>query len=474
MMHNKQLHLISLLSGPILFATMLLLPLWTFEIRGALGLLLWMAAWWILRPVHMGVTAFLPLPILALFNIAPMEQILPSYADNIVILLLGASILTVTWMRWGLDKRLALLFLFRGGVNVKSQIFFWFVLSIMMSAVLPNTVVAATLIPIAVAMLGYLNISGAKIETSEFATGILLAIAWGTSVGGIGTPLGGAMNLLTMRLVEETVSGHEFMFWVWVTRMFPLMLLSSAVLLTYLLSFPFEINKVDKGAAYIKQSYLELGPITKEEKVCLYLFSITVVFTFLRPFYISILPLLHPAYIFLLAGIICFAITVRGKPLLTWQYAQPKIMWGLIYLFAGGIALGKIIDLSGAGLLFGNYMSIYVTSQLLGLAVFGSVAILLTNITSNTAACAIVIPIVISTSQSLGVNPIPFIYIAAAAANAGFILPSSSGGPALAAGYGVNVKKMALRGILAMLMTLIILCIAGYFISSIWERFWIV
>ncbi len=464
--------LFSILSGPLLFVIMIMLPVWNYDIRGAVGLLLWMASWWILRPVHMGVTSFLPLPIIAIFNFVPLEEVLPSYANNIVILLLGASILTVSWRRWGLDKRLALLFLNKGGKNVKSQVFFWFALSILMSMILPNTVVAATLFPIAIAMLGFLDIKDDILTTSEFATGILLAIAWGTSVGGIGTPLGGAMNLLTMKLVEDTVTGSEFMFWVWVSRMLPIMLVVSIAILIYLLSFPFEIKRVEKGTKYIKQSYQEIGPITHQEKLCLILFCGTIVLTFLRPFYVDLFPSLHPAFIFILAGIVSFAIPVKGDMLLTWNYAQPRIMWGLIYLFAGGIALGRVIDLSGAGLLFGNVMSQYVTNLPLGLIVFGVIAILLTNVTSNTASCAIIIPIVISTSQNLGINPIPFVYAAAAAANAGFILPSSSGGPALAAGHGVNVKLMATRGVLAMTITLITIFIISYFISLYWPDFW--
>ena len=58
-----------LLAGPLVFAVLLLIPLGglAFETRGAMGLLVWMAWWWITRPVHLAVTGLLPLPIAAVF-----------------------------------------------------------------------------------------------------------------------------------------------------------------------------------------------------------------------------------------------------------------------------------------------------------------------------------------------------------------------------------------------------------------------
>jgi sodium-dependent dicarboxylate transporter 2/3/5 len=95
----------------------------------------------------------------------------------------------------------------------------------------------------------------------------------------------------------------------------------------------------------------------------------------------------------------------------------------------------------------------------------------LTQITSNTAAVAIVVPITISTFQSLGLNPIPMVYIVAAAGNYGLMLPSSSGGPAIAAGYGVNLKTMFGWGLPLTALILIALVIGGYLLATFWPAF---
>jgi sodium-dependent dicarboxylate transporter 2/3/5 len=95
----------------------------------------------------------------------------------------------------------------------------------------------------------------------------------------------------------------------------------------------------------------------------------------------------------------------------------------------------------------------------------------LTQVTSNTAAIAIVVPVTISTFQSLDLNPVPFVYIVAAIGNCGFVLPSSSGGPAVAAGYGANLRTMAVMGLLAALAVLATLLAVGYALARWWPAF---
>jgi sodium-dependent dicarboxylate transporter 2/3/5 len=172
------------------------------------------------------------------------------------------------------------------------------------------------------------------------------------------------------------------------------------------------------------------------------------------------------------AGLLAFVVRHRGEPLLTWEYAEPRMIWGLIYLFAGGTALGEILSRTGAAK--------FLADQLLTLAdgggpttvgVFVLAAIALTQITSNTAAAAIAVPITIGTFQSLGQDPTAMVYLVTAAANYGLMLPSSSGGCAVAAGYGVDLKLMASAGLKLTLLILATLVIAGYVLVTFWPGF---
>src|SRR5699024_1951046 len=121
-----------------------------FSARAAIGTVCWMAAWWITGPVDFAVTAFLPIAVNAIFSMVDMNAVISNYASETILLLLGASILTISWEETGLDKRIAASFLALIGSSMKSQIVFWYLLSAVLSAFLPNAVVTATVTPIAV------------------------------------------------------------------------------------------------------------------------------------------------------------------------------------------------------------------------------------------------------------------------------------------------------------------------------------
>jgi solute carrier family 13 (sodium-dependent dicarboxylate transporter), member 2/3/5 len=158
--------------------------------------------------------------------------------------------------------------------------------------------------------------------------------------------------------------------------------------------------------------------------------------------------------------------------LLKWDYAQTHMAWGLFYLFAGGAALGEILSRTGAAQSVADMLVPFAgAGGFRPVLVFSLMTMIITQITSNTAAIAIMVPITISTFQSLGVNPVPMVYIVAVAGNCGLMLPTSAGGPAVAAGYGVNLKTMFSRGLwLAALLWCAIVAV-GYVLATYWPGF---
>jgi len=460
-------------AGPIVFALLLLMPLGglPFETRGAMGLLVWMAWWWITRPVHLAVTGLLPLPVAAVFGLAPMGEVATSYSQDTILLLLGANILTSVWTRWGLDRRIGLASLLGVGTDTRRQILVWFLVSAALSGVLPNTIVAATMIPIVVAMLRSIGIE--DLWNSRVGTALVLAVAWGTSAGGAATPLGGAPNLLTVGFIEESVTGQEFFFLTWVMRLAPVTVVIVLVMFLFMrFAMQPEVATLPGSKDYFREELQALGPMKTQEKWGLALFAVAAALAFGRPLYAELVPSLTPAFAFVAMAVASFAIRTRQGPLITWDYAQANMYWGLFYLFAGGIALGRILSGSGAAEAFANALVPYAGSGgFTAVLVFSLLTMLLTQVTSNTAAIAIVVPITISTFQSLDLNPIPFVYIVTVIGNCGFILPSSAGGPAVAAGYGVNLQTMAVKGLIASLLVLVTLVVLGYALARWWPAF---
>lgn len=463
-----------LFSGPLVYIAIVMAPFEGVDpsARSGIGLVIWMALWWITTPVPISVTAFVPLVVGSITPYVAVEDVLRFYASPIVILLIGANMITVAWASSGLDKRIALFVLSKFGTTVKYQIIIWFILSIFLTMFLPNTVVATAFVPIVLSMLRYVGIDKDQLSTNQIATGFLLAIAWGTSIGGFGSPLGGAMNLVTINLIQDLVTGEEFMFFAWVVRMFPLLILLSIPILIYLFSFPYETNVLEGSKDYYSKAYSNLSTFSQGEKWSLIIFVLAIVTVFMRPLYAELIPQLEPAYVFLVFGLATFVAPAgKNKRLLTWEYAESRMMWGLFYLFAGGIALGNYIGLSGADELLVRILSPAIGGGgLLTVAVFGALALLLSNVSSNTAACAVVIPLVIHSTQAMGINPIPYAYIATVAANAGLILPTSAG-RAVAVGYGLNSRIMASRGLFLSGFLYAILVLFGFLFLKYWPTF---
>ncbi len=462
---------IKLLLGPILFfGSVFLIPssLLAYPIRGALGTFMWMSLWWALTPVNIAVTAFLPIVINAVFGFIPMGDILPQYAAELVILLMGSSMITATWEATGLNDRVALSALSIIGPSLKQQIAVWFIVSTVMSIFLPNVVVAAALTPIAVSMLQYVGKD--DVSKSTAAANILVAIAWGAGLGGFGSPIGGGMNLVAIGYIEE-LTGTEFMYMDWVFKMMPMLIVISGVTILYMLSLKSEITSLPGTREYFREEFKKMGSMSREEKISAILFVVPILLAFGRPLYSHLLPAFKPPFAFMTFGILSFMMPGKmdGK-LITWKYAQSKMTWGLFYMLAGGFALGTFITSSGAAdVVSAAITNVNLSGGLGTVALFILLGMFLSNVSSNTAACAISIPIIISITNAIGVNPIPYIYITSVAANCAYVLPTST--RALPVAYGVKTDYLMQKGFVAILINFVIVLALGYLFLNYWPYY---
>jgi solute carrier family 13 (sodium-dependent dicarboxylate transporter), member 2/3/5 len=465
--------LLPLVAGPLIFCAFAWMPVASppYPVRCGLGLLIWMATWWLARPVHLAVTGLLPLAVAALFGFVRMGEILPAYADELIILLVGANILTTAWARWGLDRRIALVSLAACGSGARRQLIAWFLVSVLLATILPRVVVAATMMPIVIAMLTFIGVT--DLWTSRLGTSLVLAVAWGSSLGGFLTPLGGAPNLLAMKFVQDSITHHEFLFTTWIGRLAPLTIAVVLATLAFILvAFDSEIDRADRGRTYFLQELRALGRMTMAERWALLLFVAATVLAFTRGFYGGNLPAFTPAFAFLAFGLLTFAVRLDKEPLLTWDFAQSRMMWGLFYVFAGGNALGAVLNTTGTAQYLARPIAASAGSgHLAATVVFGLLTIAVAQIISNVATVAIMVPIAVSAFQGAGVNPIPYIYVIIAASHCGFMLPSSAGSSALAAGYGVNLRTMFVAGLGAAIVCLIVIVVVSLISMRVWPGF---
>ena len=470
-MKNKKRLILTLLGPALFLLCYLLLPADALGGRaacGAVGIVAWMALWWITGAVDFAVTAFLPIAVNAVFQITDMATVIANYASETILLLLGASILTASWEETGLDRRIAAKFLSLVGSKVRHQVIFWFILCTILSAVLPNAVVCAAMTPIAVSMLRYIGEN--DISKSRIGSLLLLTIAYAAGVGGLASPLGGAMNLVTVDYLEQ-VTGEEFMYIEWVIRFLPIMLV---LVVSNILMLLIGVKKTDElggSKEYFKEQYNAMPKMTSEEGWSLALFLIATVLSFTRQFYQTLLPGLKPAYVFIICAILSFFITKKdGTRLMQWKSTQKKIVWDLIYVFAGGLALGTMINGSGAAKALGDMVaSMDFSVEFLLVFAIITLTLLLSDVTSNTATAAVAMPIVISIVSGLKLDPIPYIYIASIGVNLSYMLPTSI--RAIPVGYGLEPKYMLKKGVPITIVVIILMSVLSYGMLKLWPAF---
>ncbi|MBE5916225.1 MAG: SLC13 family permease [Pseudobutyrivibrio ruminis] len=456
--------IINLIVGPLLFGLFAVgfgkTGIVDYTAAKGIGTALWMIYWWVTRPVDITVTALLPGVINAIFDIVPMENVISQYASSSIILIFGSCLLTAPWSEIGLDKRISLKALSLIGPSMKSQITVWLLAAVILSNMMPNVVVVAIFTPIAVSMLAAAGYS--DIKKCEAATPILCAIAWGSQVGGAGTPLGGAMNITAISFIED-YTGQEFMYVDWLKNMLPYTIIATAVVLVTMLLKPMKTTTLSGTKEYFEKCYADLGPMKKDEKISLALFIAAMLGSFVRPLYADILPGLVPAYLFLILGFVNFIIISAEKKemLLTWDRAQQEVMWGMLLLFAGGLALGQILTGSGANDTLANLISsAHLTGGLGTVVIFAIFACIVSEMTNSTVSAAVTLPIVIGVTSKLGLNPLPYVFATAMAMNYESLLPVSV--RAISVSYGLDPAKLMKEGIVVTFFRMVVAILVGY------------
>lgn len=436
-----------------------------------LGITLWMAIWWVSEAIPIGVTALLPIVLFPLTGSMELSTTTASFGHKYIFLYMGGFMLAIAIEKWNLHRRIALNVIKMIGTNISKIILGFMVATAFLSMWISNTATAVMMLPIAMSIVAQLKDNPATREDENLIFGkvLMLGIAYSASIGGIATLIGTPPNLVFAGYMEE-VYGIEITFWQWAKWGIPITVPLLFVSWFYLtrISFKFKQKEFPGGKEEIDKLLHQLGPMKREEKIISVIFILTTLAWIGRSFLLeAFIPAIDDTIIAMCAGLVLFTIpSTDGKgPLIGWEDAV-KLPWGIILLFGGGMALASGLESTGLATWLGNQMSLLQGLSLIVLiAVIIAAVNFLTEITSNLATTAMLLPVLAPIALGLEIHPYMLTVATTVAASCAFMLPVATPPNAVVFGAGyLKISDMVRTGIWMNCISILFLILMVYFL----------
>jgi sodium-dependent dicarboxylate transporter 2/3/5 len=441
------------------------------EANAVFATTVWMAVWWITEAVAIEVTALLPVVLFPLTGALPLAQTTVTYGDKYVFLYMGGFMLAIAIEKWNLHRRIALNIIRLIGTDVKKIILGFMVATGFMSMWISNTATAVMMLPIAMAIVKQLEDNPDTIENENliFGKALMLAIAYSASIGGIATLIGTPPNLVLAGVVKE-LYGIEISFAEWMLVGLPIAVGLLFLTWYYLTNFAFAFRQKNfpGGREEINRQLKSLGKISYEEVLVLIVFVFMALAWITRSFLLKKwIPALDDTLIAMIGAIVLFVLPAKdsGQKILDWKSAV-KLPWGILLLFGGGLALAEGFTSSGLANWFGGQMTLLAGVQIFLLVLILVTAVnFLTEVTSNLATTAMLLPILAPMAVSINVHPYLLLVPATLAASCAFMLPVATPPNAVVFGSGyLRIPDMVRTGLALNILSIIVVSLLVYFL----------
>ncbi|MDC9729315.1 MAG: SLC13 family permease [Methyloprofundus sp.] len=406
---------------------------------------------WVTEAIPIPVASLIPFALFPFAGVLTHKQVSAALGSHVILLLMGGFMLSKSLEKSGIHRRLAIYMVKLIGVDSGKRVVIGFmVAAALLSMWISNTATTLILLPIALAALQ-------GIEDKATITALMLGIAYAASLGGVGTPIGSPPNIIFMSIYQET-TGLELDFLAWMKVGVPIVVVGVPLIALWL------TRNISTKLVF---SLPEQEPWRIAEKRVLLVFSLVALAWMTRQLWSDYLGFneVGDSTIALL-GVILMFITPNGEQkgtLLDWKTAS-NIPWGMLLLFAGGIAIAKAFMASGLSLMMGEMLAglanlpIYVLILVLCLCVT-----FLTEITSNTATATLLMPILATAGMAAGIDPQVLMMPAAISASCAFMMPVATAPNAIV--YGTNkfhIKDMAQEGLALNLILAVVVSAVCY------------
>lgn len=401
----------------------------------------WMGIWWIQESVPLAVTSMLPVFFYPLSGLMSTAEVASVYMNDVLFLFIGGFMMSFAMERWNLHKRLALHIILKVGTQGSKLLLGLMLCSFLISMWISNTATTMMMIPTTMAIIGRMRELQLP-HCDEIARGLLLGIAYASTVGGVATIVGTPTNMIFYSYYQrEFAANSPISFMNWFLFGMPLAMVMLGI--TYLVLKKYYVQMSDSTSFWVDKALFEqelrqLGRMTREEKWVALLFATLVVLWFTRAdLSIATFRLtgwshlfLYPQYIqdgtaAIMISTLLFLIPAKGgqTTLLTWTEVK-KLPYSVILLFGGGFALSKGFDDSG--------LTAWLAVQLENLKHFPQpvmvlcICLFVTGISefaSNMATIQLSLPVLSAICISTHTHPLLLLIPGTCAASYAFMMP---------------------------------------------------
>ena len=421
----------------------------SFAGHSALALLIFAIVMWVTEALHLAVTSLLLLFVQPIIGVASFGNAVIGFANPIIFLMIGGFIIAEAIRKSGLAARLTYNMLNRLGTTPNRSVFVAVWSTGLLSAFIENVVAYAMLLPIIKEIVPLMGVKNPENGKSNFAKSMVLGGSYGSLAGGFGTEIGTAPNLMAAAYTNLPFVN-------WMIFGFPLAFILMTIIWKWLgYVYNAEIKGVIGGIEAIAEKKTSLGPMSRNEKLTIVILLFTIGLWVTTQW----------------NGLDSFSVALIGAVLLfvtrviDWKDAQSGVDWGLIIFFGGALSLGAALLSTGAanwlidiiiGFLGPNASTIMIMIVLMIIAVF------ITQVMSNIALAAILVPIAVTLAtaqhQPIGTYAVPV----AIACSLSYMLPMAD--PTVAMAYGpkyVNIPGIFKAGfplvIIGIIVTILVL-----------------
>ncbi len=461
---------IGLILGPLLFVLVMLFfnpenlnP----EAKSILASTIWIAIWWITECVPISVTALLPIVLFPITGGLDIKSTTASYGHNLVFLFVGGFIIALAIEKWNLHKRVALNIIKFTGTKKSRIILGFMIATAILSMFISNTATTIMILPVGLAIISKVSENNNSFENINFGKSLMIAIAYSASIGGMATLIGTPPNMIFAGVVKESY-GIEIGMLEWSKFGLPVSLFLLIICWIYLtkIAFSFEDKNQISGKQEINNQLKKLGKFSNEEFKVAIIFGMTAFGWIFRKQLVKIIPFLDDTIIAITFAVLLFIIPDKKyKPLLNWEDTV-KLPWGILLLFGGGMAIASAFGKSGLALWIANLLSTMdgVSLFMLILIIVASIN-LLTELTSNMATTAMLLPVLVTMALAINVHPYFLLVSATLAASCAFMLPVATPPNAIVFGSGLlKIEDMFKKGVWMNLFSIIIITLIVYYI----------